>query len=138
MQSFMARHHEEVDDRLGPLFEPNAVMPEQVFTARVRRTLHHGELRLMCAILDEAIGEYFKCRGGRGRRKQRLFRETTEWLASDDRSWVFSFANICDALDLDPHAVRRRLGVDRPDDPFGAAVVGASTGSSMECLAVAG
>ena len=135
MQSFMTRHHEEVDDRLGPLFEPHVVMPEQVFTARVRRTLYRGELRLMCAILDEAIGEYLKCRGGRGRRKQRLFRETSAWLASDDRSWVFSFANICDALDLDPASVRRRLGVDRLDERFFAAAVGRST---FECMAVAG
>ena len=31
------------------------------------------------------------------------------WLESTDRGWPFSFENICEALDVDPGALRRRL-----------------------------
>jgi hypothetical protein len=32
--------------------------------------------------------------------------ETQAWLEEDDFTWPYSFANLCDALGLDRHAVR--------------------------------
>ena len=39
-------------------------------------------------------------------RARRLFVEASEWIAADDRTWPFSFVNVCDALDLSASRVR--------------------------------
>ena len=40
---------------------------------------------------------------------RRLFGETCEWFDSHDNTWIFSFENICYALDLDPDHIREGL-----------------------------
>jgi hypothetical protein len=40
-------------------------------------------------------------------------RDTEAWLGSDDPSWLFSFAHICQTLGLDPHAIRASLEQER-------------------------
>ncbi len=35
--------------------------------------------------------------------------DAVAWVTSTDRAWPFSFENICEALDVDPHRVRRQL-----------------------------
>src|SRR5882724_12442234 len=67
------------------------------------------ELRLMAAVLEDAIRSFCQCAGSRGVRSQELFRETAEWFASHDVSWPFAFENICDALALEPEWIRRLL-----------------------------
>jgi hypothetical protein len=36
-------------------------------------------------------------------------REILAWFASPDRTWLFSFERICEALELDPDYLRRGL-----------------------------
>jgi hypothetical protein len=67
------------------------------------------ELRLMAAVLEDAIRSFWQCAGSRGVRSQRLFRETAEWFESHDVSGPFTFENICDALSLEPEWIRRVL-----------------------------
>ena len=64
---------------------------------------HVGELRLMAAVLEDAINILRK------RPRSRAGREAREWLASNDASWPFAFERICDALDLDSGSVRRQV-----------------------------
>ena len=61
-----------------------------------------GELRLMAAVLEDAINILRK------RPRSRAGREAREWLSSRDTSWPFAFERICDALELDADSVRRR------------------------------
>ena len=68
-----------------------------------------GEFELVRATLDDAIHTYRKYALAKGRRAQRLFREVDEWISVDDRSWPFSFVNICEVLDLDPGYIRTGL-----------------------------
>jgi len=77
-----------------------------------RRSLR-PEQRLMCAVLEEALTELTATRaaapsrlGGQPHRQELL-----AWFASPDRSWPFSFDNICDAIDLDPAQVRAGLRI---------------------------
>lgn len=63
-----------------------------------------GELRLMAAVLEDAIHVLRK------RPRSRAGREAREWLHSSDRSWPFSYERICEALDLDAGQVRTRIG----------------------------
>lgn len=75
--------------------------------------------RLMAAVLSDAIDILADPRVRRG---SRVHRETADWLWSDERLWPFSFLTLCDALDVDPEAVRdtvRRAATDELGRPRG-------------------
>lgn len=67
------------------------------------------ERRLVLAILEEAVRSYQHYAFATNRRGRRLFRETCEWFEAREDSWIFSFENICHALDLDPEHIRSGL-----------------------------
>ena len=67
------------------------------------------ELKLMGAVLEDAIRCFCACAGSPGVRSQRLFGETAEWFESHDASWPMAFENICDALALEPDWIRALL-----------------------------
>jgi|SRR5579862_1850651 len=70
--------------------------------------------RLMAAVLHAVIDD---CRGGSVYRRSTGqgvvgagdVRRAVAYVASTDRSWPFSFENLCDALGLDATALRREL-----------------------------
>jgi hypothetical protein len=99
-----------IDDRLGGLFVPDTMAPTQYFD-RLRGGLEaqSGERRLMVAILEDAIHTYLKFAGDPRKLQQDQFREADAWVESDDRSWVFAFASICEHLGLEPSQLRRGL-----------------------------
>jgi hypothetical protein len=98
-----------VDERLGGLFQPDTLLPSQFFDRVRRRTEHDGERRLMIAVLEDAVDVYRKQAGAKDPRGQQLFHEAEEWIEDPDRSWLFSFQNICDVLDIDADYLRRGL-----------------------------
>ena len=110
-----------LDDRLPPPFEPRAVMPAQFFTQRERRNAQNSIRRLMCAILEDAVSVY--ANEYMSSRPSRTFRETRRWLDSNDRTWMFSFLRICEALDLEAdyirQGVRRRSTQPRSQEAHG-------------------
>ena len=67
------------------------------------------ETALIAAVLEDAIHDYRKYRGARDHSGKERFREAEEWLMHDGNGWIFSFANVCDFLGLDPEYVRRGL-----------------------------
>jgi len=67
------------------------------------------ERELAAAVLDGAASDLQKYRYARRRRRQRLYWQAYQWVASDDREWPFSFVNICESLRLSPEAFRARL-----------------------------
>ncbi len=73
------------------------------------------ERRLVLAILEEAVRSYQHYAFATNRRGRRLFGETCEWFDSHDNTWIFSFENICYALDLDPDHIREGLARWRQD-----------------------
>jgi hypothetical protein len=103
----MELRHEESDG-------PSELVPEQILPVQFAELFQGSaermpELRLMAAVLEDAIRTFCRCSGSRGVRCQRLFRETADWFESSDVTWPFSFENICDALALEPGWVRRLL-----------------------------
>jgi hypothetical protein len=60
-----------------------------------------NHLRLMAAVLNDAIRVLSKHRSPRRRR------EEFAWLTSRDRTRVFAFENVCEALGIDADRVRR-------------------------------
>ena len=98
----------KVADRL---LSSDAMLPAQFYSPPDSTYKTRGESALMCAVLDDAINCFQKQFVMDGRRVQRLAREAEEWISSNDRSWPFSFINICEALGLDPEYLH--LGVTR-------------------------
>ena len=97
------------EERTSSLFTPDSLVPSQFFDRLRRNTEHYGERRLMVAVLEDAIDVYRKRCGSRDHRSQALFHDAEAWIDADERDWLFSFENICTALDIDPDYVRRGL-----------------------------
>ena len=78
--------------------------------------LHYqqGEKRLMLAVLVDACGCIERSYAGRGARSWRTRRAAVEWMNAHDQQWLFSFENICLALDLDPGKLRAVLSAKFP------------------------
>ena len=106
--------HSSLNWRIEESGGPSELVPDQLLPVQFADLLHGPpartpELRLMAAVLEDAMRTFCRCAASRGRRSQRLFRETAEWFESSDVSWPFSFENIRDALALEPEWIRGLL-----------------------------
>ena len=81
-------------------YEFEAMLPSQFFNPQTRSSLQ-PEKRLMLAVLEDAVLLYT--------RVPQIAPETEAWVQADDRTWPYSFVNLCDALGLDRSAVRVAL-----------------------------
>jgi hypothetical protein len=91
--------------------DPEGLVPEQ-WEERLRAPAT-PELRLMAAVLIDAIRDYRNGARARGVRPRQLARLAARWIASREPAWVFSFENICAVFDLDADRLRRRLARER-------------------------
>ena len=103
-RGFSASH-----DRLAGLFEPDVLLPAQFFAAFRRAGGLERERLLMLAVLEDAVDCYQKYAHAKEPRGRQMFEESREWVLSIDRSWLFSFENICDTLEISAEYVRRGL-----------------------------
>jgi len=72
------------------------------------------ERTLAVSVLRQAADDLLTYRYARPRRRQRLYMDAYSWVASSDRSWPYSFLNLCDALHLSPSCLRAELLGDVP------------------------
>jgi len=74
--------------------------------------------RLMAAVLRAVVDD---CRAGTAYRRSaghtaidvRYVRKALAYVASTDRTWPFSFENLCEALDVDADTLRHQLDAGR-------------------------
>ena len=104
----MKEQNQAMDERYPGLFMPDTLLPSQYFDRFRRRSQLDGERRLMLAVLEDAVDMYRKHCAADGRNRQ-LFLDAEAWIDDDDRTWVFSFLNLCDVLDLNGEYLRRGL-----------------------------
>jgi hypothetical protein len=88
---------------------PDQVLPVQFHEIWQRGGIQTPERELAVSVLAQAAQDIEKCRVARHGRKRRIYREAYNWVASDDRSWPYSFLNLCDTLSLSPAFLRARL-----------------------------
>src|SRR5437867_10609487 len=98
-----------VSDTYAHLLQPDTLLPSQHFAALKRKGAHEPERRLVVAVLQDAVDCFQKHLRARDRKARQLFLDAEEWICSDDRSWPFSFENICDLLQINPAYLRRGL-----------------------------
>src|SRR5271168_3436318 len=108
-QGAKMQEKETLDERLPALFEPDTLLPIQYFEAMRRKHLLEGEKRLVLSVLEDAVECFMKCIDSVTNKGQRLYRDADEWIALEDKHWVFSFDNVCDMLDINPEYMRRGL-----------------------------
>ena len=93
---------------LTPLWEPAIILPTQYASVSFQRRA--PEIRLVAAILEDALQCISRNLGTSHGRHRREFVEACRWLFRDDRSdWPFTFNNVCDLLGLNGVAVRERV-----------------------------
>jgi len=105
-QGTKMQEKETLDERLPNLFEPDTLLPIQYFEAMRKKHLLEGEKRLILSVLEDAVECFMKCIDAATNKGQRLFREADEWIAHEDKRWVFSFDNVCDMLDINADYMR--------------------------------
>lgn len=91
------------------MFQPDTMLPSQYFAAMRKRVPQEAEYRLVVAVLEDAIDCFQKHCDARDAKTRQLFEDAAQWVGSEDRTWPFSFLNICDVLNLDPAYVREGL-----------------------------
>jgi len=98
-----------VNDTFAHLLQPDTVLPSQFYAALRRKTDQEPERRLAVAVLQDAVECFQKYVDARDRKTRQLYLDAEAWILSADRSWPFSFDNICELLQIDPEYLRRGL-----------------------------
>jgi hypothetical protein len=98
-----------VSDTFAHLLQPDTLLPSQYFAALRRKGAHEPERRLVIAVLQDAVDCFQKHAAARDRKARQLYLDAEEWICSEDRSWPFSFENVCDLLQINSEYLRRGL-----------------------------
>lgn len=119
-----------MNDRSFGLFEPDALLPAQFYAAFRGGSGVSGEKRLMLAVLQDALDCFQKYAFAKDGVGQQMFADAGQWIEDEDRTWYFSFENICEILEINPQYLR--LGVKRWRQNAAAAAVGAVQSGTHE------
>jgi len=95
----------------------DVLTPDQTLPVQFDDIWHHSraippERMLALSVLWQAAMDIQKCKYTRHRQKMRLYREAYKWIASNDRSWPYSFVNLCEVLSLSAEGIRAKLLFD--------------------------
>jgi hypothetical protein len=94
---------------VGSYFEPDVLTSHQYFQLFRQKSDFAAEEKLLFAVLTDAIECFQKYLGANAPRRRKLFTEAEAWISRRDRSWPYSFDNICEALSIDPNYLRLGL-----------------------------
>jgi hypothetical protein len=90
----------------------HTLLPDQ-YLPTANAGLALPQRRLMMAVLQTVIDDVQSaaagCPPGAGPRDSRERERACAYIASHDRSWPFSFENVCEAIGVDPAVLRRGL-----------------------------
>jgi len=75
------------------------------------------ERKLAVAVFSQAANDLQKFRYARRGAGYSLYADARKWIASNNRSWPYSFLNLCDALDLAADVIRVELLGNRSRHP---------------------
>jgi len=99
-----------IDEKIVELLEPDVLAAEEYQRIHRRRALS-SEQDLMAAILEQGIADYRRYVFAQDKKSRKLFIDAEAWISVDDHDWIFSFANCCDVLGIDPSYLRRGLAL---------------------------
>ena len=85
--------------------QPDTMLPAQFFVRRTPARVE-GEMRLLIAVLEDAINTYVRCIGPKNHRQREELREVEAWFEGRGQSGLFAFENVCDVLGVEAGRVR--------------------------------
>ncbi|HKY08538.1 MAG TPA: hypothetical protein VJQ55_09860 [Candidatus Binatia bacterium] len=98
-----------IEEKAMMIFQPDILIDAQ-FQASYKRRFHlDPEKVLMLAVLQDAVVCFQEHAVAKCKRKQTLHREAEEWISNTDRSYLFSFENVCETLGFDANYMRDGL-----------------------------
>ncbi len=97
------------EEKVLAVFQPDILISAQ-YLGTYRRKFHlNPEQVLMLAVLEDAIICFQDYVAATCKRKRLLHLEAEQWFLDEDRSYLFSFENICDSLSFEPTYLRQGL-----------------------------
>jgi transcription initiation factor TFIIIB Brf1 subunit/transcription initiation factor TFIIB len=100
--------------------QPDVLLINEYLQVYQSKNANAPEMRLIAAVLEDAIACYLKYYGAHTRRGKRICNEAAQWIFSREDDWLFGFDNICEMLRIDPDYIRRILRQITQPDHFGA------------------
>jgi hypothetical protein len=89
--------------------QPDVLLVHEYLHVYQSSTAHTPEVKLMVAVLKDAIDCFIKNVSAKRRRAKNLFTEAEQWFFSEEEDWLYSFQSVCDVLKLDPNYIRGAL-----------------------------
>ncbi len=89
--------------------QPDVVLIHEYLQVYQSSISHTPEMRLIAAVLEDAIDCYLKYSSVNTRRGKRIFGEAEQWIFGQDDDGFFGFENICEMLKIEPDYIRRVL-----------------------------
>jgi hypothetical protein len=96
-------------ERVNSLFQVDTLAAQQYHDTYRRKIPQQPEIRLMLAVLEDAINCYQDNIFAINKKRIQLYKEAEDWFMSEDASWIFSFVSICSLLNLEPGYFRQGL-----------------------------
>jgi hypothetical protein len=89
------------------------LMPAQYADLVRRNHTLEGELKLLMAVLEDAIRCYLRNVDAKDGERRREFIEVRNWFENSvtGPAGIFSFENLCEALGIEPRRLLARLGI---------------------------
>jgi predicted phosphoadenosine phosphosulfate sulfurtransferase len=97
------------EEKAMMIFQPDILIDAQFQSTQRRRFHLDPERVLMLAVLQDAVVCFQEHAAAKCKRKQALHRDAEEWITNTDRSYLFSFENVCETLAFDPDYMREGL-----------------------------
>ena len=96
------------DEKVFGLFESDVLAAEE-YRQLQRCRVRPSEQDLVAAVLEQGIADYRRYASARDEKVRKSFFDAEEWISKDECDWIFSFANCCEFLGINPLYLRRRL-----------------------------
>jgi hypothetical protein len=96
-------------ERVSSLFQVDTLAATQYHDTYRRKIPQQPEMRLMLAVLEDAVNCFQDNIFAVNKKRIQLFKNAEDWFMSDDASWIFSFVSICSLLQLEPDYFRQGL-----------------------------
>lgn len=95
--------------RISAYLEPDVLTSFEYSKTFQRRDHLLPEMKLMFAVLTNAIESLQKYAGAKSWRCRTIFQEAEAWIFSGNGQALYSFEHVCEALQLDPSYLRKGL-----------------------------
>jgi hypothetical protein len=97
-------------ERLGyasfdSITQPDCILPAQFFARRTAARVE-GEMRLLIAVLEDAINTYLRRLMPRNNREREELAEVEAWFQTGGNGGLFAFENVCEVLGIEVSRLR--------------------------------